>query len=98
MLKLMKKTILTIALIITTLGFMTLVMIKPTMNVNSDEGIPYTHSLTKAICDTKNFCQDYEIFCKNKDVIKMNPITGAAVQFPDDWKDPRDKEAIEVLC
>lgn len=58
----------------------------------------YTNSHTKAICNSENLCQDYEIFCKYQKVIKMSPITGAVVQFPSDWKDPRDKETIEKLC
>jgi hypothetical protein len=52
---------------------------------------------TKAICDNKNYCEDYEILCKGKEVIKLTP-TGAAIQFPEDWKDPRHKEEIELLC
>ena len=58
---------------------------------------PYTHSYTKAICDTGNFCGDYEIFCKNEEFIEMK-FTGAAVQFPSEWKDPRDEETIKRNC
>ena len=58
----------------------------------------YTHSHTKAICDSENFCQDYEIFCQNQEVIGMNPITGAAIQFPETWQDPRDEEIRNSLC
>jgi len=58
----------------------------------------YTNSHTKAICNSENFCQDYEIFCKDQKVIRMNPITGAAVQFSVDWKDPRDEKDREKLC
>ena len=58
----------------------------------------YNHSLTKAICNSENFCQDYEIFCKDQKVIGMSPITGAAVQFSVDWEDPRDEEMRNKLC
>ena len=60
--------------------------------------IPYTHSFTKAICTTKNFCQDYEIFCKKQEVIGMSPITGAAVQFSENWQDPRSPELRNKFC
>ena len=56
------------------------------------------YSYTKAICNETNYCQDYEIACKNGEVISKSPITGAAVQFSTNWKDPRDNEAIEKLC
>ena len=58
----------------------------------------FDYSYTKAVCTSANYCRDYEIRCSNKDVISMSPITGAAVQFSSDWKDPRDKEDIEKLC
>jgi len=58
----------------------------------------YTHSHTKAICDSENFCQDYEIFCENQNIIKMSPITGAAVQFSESWKDPRDEKTKSEFC
>lgn len=53
---------------------------------------------TKAICNTENFCQDYEISCKDENFVKMVPITGAAVQFSESWKDPRDEETRKELC
>lgn len=53
---------------------------------------------TKAICDDDNFCQDYEIFCDDSKLIRMSPITGAAVQFSKDWQDPRPKGQINNLC
>jgi len=56
------------------------------------------YSYTKAICDEKNYCQDYEIFCINKQVIEITPISGAAVQFSDDWDDPRTLEQREKSC
>lgn len=58
----------------------------------------YNYSYTKAICTENNYCEDNIIKCKNKKVIEISPITGAAVQFSDDWKDPRDSETINKLC
>ena len=58
----------------------------------------YTHSLTKAICNSENFCQDYEIFCEKEEVIKMSPITGAAIQFSETWQDQRDEEMRSKFC
>jgi len=46
----------------------------------------------------KTLCQDYEIFCKNNEIVKMNPITGAVIQFPEDWEDPRDEEIRNGFC
>ena len=56
----------------------------------------YSH--TKAICDDKNYCQDYEIVCNRSNLISMNPITGAVLQNSKDWKDPRDEEEINSFC
>jgi len=47
------------------------------------------YTYTKAICNESNYCQDYEIVCKNGELEQMNPITGASVQNPENWKDPR---------
>ena len=55
------------------------------------------HTLTKAICNETNYCQDYEISCNGKQVISLNPITGAAVQKSENWEDPRNKSERE-LC
>ena len=56
------------------------------------------YSYTKAICNETNYCQDYEIICENKKVVSIKPITGAAIQQPPNWKDPRDKDTIEKMC
>jgi len=55
------------------------------------------YTYTKAVCDDTNYCEDFEVTCENNEVISLNP-TGAAVQFSDDWKDPRSKEDIERRC
>ena len=65
---------------------------------NSGQNLSYTHSHTKAICDSENFCQDYEIFCYGKTPLKMSPITGASVQFSENWQDPRDEEIRKKVC
>jgi len=56
------------------------------------------YTYTKAICNKTNYCQDYEIICKGKKVIDIRPISGAVVQFPQDWEDPRDKDTRNRLC
>lgn len=59
-----------------------------------DNNQEYSH--TKAVCNETNFCQDYEITCKNKEVMSIKPITGAVIQHTEDWKDPRNKS--KDLC
>ena len=58
----------------------------------------HTFSHTKAICTKDNFCQDYEIFCKNQEIISISPITGATIQFSKNWEDPRDEEIRGKFC
>jgi len=71
--------------------------ISPTTEEMSTSPAYYTHSHTKAICDGNNYCRDYEIFCKNHEIIEMR-FTGAAVQFALDWKDPREEISIRNFC
>jgi len=92
----MKKIII---LLLLTLVILIGILAFSTAQSNYVKIIPhYTHSYTKAICNSENFCQDYEIFCKNQEIIEINPITGASVQFPENWQDPRDEETINSLC
>lgn len=63
-----------------------------------DASIINEHSFTTAICNDSNFCQDYEIYCKDNKVIETKPITGAVVQHDEEWQDPRQKHQIENLC
>lgn len=58
----------------------------------------YTHSFTKALCNENNLCQDYEITCNEKNIISRSPITGAVVQFPKNWQDPRSEEVKKTFC
>ncbi|MBT3691484.1 hypothetical protein HOD75_02915 [archaeon] len=53
---------------------------------------------TKAICNSSNYCQDYILECNNNNLTSKNPITGAAVQFPENWEDPRTSEQIKREC
>jgi len=55
------------------------------------------YTYTKAVCDETNYCEDYEITCQDDELVSMNP-TGAAIQFSNDWEDPRSKEIIERIC
>jgi hypothetical protein len=54
-------------------------------------------TLTKAICTPENYCEDYQITCEEKKVTKLTP-TGAAVQFSENWQDPRTNEEKEINC
>ncbi len=87
-----------LGLISTTIIALTLTSATDAKDALSEKNLPYTHSHTKAICDSKNLCQDYEIFCKKEHVIEISPITGAAIQFPTSWKDPRTEETRSEFC
>ncbi len=63
----------------------------------SDSDAEINRTWTKAICDSDNYCQDYEIRCYDNNFISMNP-TGAIIHFSDNWKDPRTQEMVEKLC
>lgn len=52
-----------------------------------DESRNYTY--IKAICNSSNYCQYYNIVCDGNSVVEMNPITGAAIQFEGYWQDRR---------
>ena len=94
--KMMKKImILTGVLMLILIGFLTIISSSPSNYINIPE---YTHSYTKAICTEQNLCQDYEIFCKNQEIIGKSPITGAAIQFPENWEDPRDEKIRSGFC
>ena len=55
------------------------------------------YSLTKAICDKNNYCEDYEITCNNDKVTRIIS-TGHAIQHSTDWEDPRDETMRDKLC
>jgi hypothetical protein len=52
---------------------------------------------TKAICND-SYCQDYQIYCKNNEVVHLKPITGAILVIDNNWQDPRTKEFQELMC
>lgn len=83
-----KKTI-TILIVISfaLVGVLSFSILRTSITGGTIEDDYYTY--TKAICDENNYCQDYEIVCRNGNVEKINPITGAAVQNPTNWEDPR---------
>ncbi len=56
-----------------------------------------TYSITKAVCDDTNYCEDYEIQCNGEEIVSMAP-TGFAIQNSDSWTDPRTPEQINKLC
>ncbi len=94
----MKKTVALAIFIISlilvgTLG-LTLGQIYIIGNVQEEK---FAYSYTKAVCDEKNYCEDYEIICGENNMLEFN-LTGFAVQFSQEWKDPRNKNAIEKIC
>ena len=94
----MKKTgILVIGLIIILILLTTFLLALTTPDF-SLSNYPHIFSYTKAMCDSANFCWDYEIHCENERILKISPITGATVQFSPAWKDPRDEESIKNMC
>ena len=89
----MKKTILFLTIILLITGF-TLVILSRNLTSN----LTGMHSLTKAICNETNYCQDYQITCKKDKIIQLTPITGAVAQFSDNWIDPRTDKSKEINC
>ena len=75
-----------------TAGFLVSSQIK-----NSSENIPYTHSYTKAFCNSTNVCQDFEITCKDKKIMGIR-YTGAMVNFQENWQDIRSEETKSKSC
>ena len=52
------------------------------------------YTYTKAICDEKNYCEDYAIECEGEKKLAITP-TGYAIQNPENWTDKREEE---ILC
>jgi len=78
---------------------LTAFLLVPTTGKNTlkiDE-IPYTWSHTKAVCDSDNYCEDIEIFCKEKEIVKWR-FTGYAIKFPETWQDQRDEKTKNKIC
>ena len=64
--------------------------------VQSKSNLNYS-TQTKAICNETNYCQDYYVFCNEREVLSTTPITGAVIQHDISWKDPRN-ETEKELC
>ena len=94
----MEKTIILLVVLMALLILFTTLLFASTIPKSSFSNNLNIYSHTKAICNAKNFCQDYHVFCADEKVVKMFPITGAAVQFSNNWKDSRDKETINNMC
>ena len=56
------------------------------------------YTLTKAICNKTNYCQDYYVSCNGGELIEKIPVTGAVIQHSQNWKDPRNETEINNLC
>ncbi|MBU0957339.1 MAG: hypothetical protein KKF56_00865 [Nanoarchaeota archaeon] len=92
--KIITLIILIISIIILVGFFIYAPQLTGTVVENPDEKYTYT----KAICNGSNYCQDHKIECEGKESISISPIQGAAVQHPDNWKDPRTNEQISKTC
>lgn len=57
----------------------------------------YSHTWTKAICN-ETHCQDYKIDCNENRMIKQTPITGAIIDIPENWVDPRNETERNRIC
>ena len=79
-----------VIIILTTLSFF-----YPTI---TSATIEHKYSFTRAICDKTNYCQDYHISCKDNTITQIAPITGAAVQFSENWVDNRPEKSVSELC
>lgn len=75
------------------MSFILAILIDP-----SQESIKNPYIRTKALCNSTNYCQDYKVTCQDSKVINLYPITGAAVQFSDEWQDPRNETTIYDIC
>lgn len=89
----MKKTTIAIGILLLILVGIILYFNFNTTEITG-EAIIDSYSYTKAICNETNYCQDYEIVCENKELVILNPITGAAVQHSSNWEDPREDKPL----
>ena len=87
-----KKIIIVSIAIILTISFILIQFQFTGRTIQEEEN--YIH--TKAICNESNFCQDYEITCEGNKTTNTKPLTGAVIQHPEDWQDPRENP--EKLC
>jgi hypothetical protein len=91
----MKKIIIGIIILLVLLSIALVCLKKtPTAHVIKEP----IHTYTKAICNSTNHCQDYVIECEGNKTLSVKPITGAVIQFDENWRDPRTKRDIERFC
>jgi predicted Holliday junction resolvase-like endonuclease len=88
-----KRLIIFLILILIFLIIFTIFNLNLTGKITENK-LDYTHTLTKAICNESNYCQDYEIKCKKSEVLEISPITGAVIQKSKDWEDPRENNSL----
>mgnify|MGYP001601225166 FL=1 len=97
----MKKSVIFIAIFLVILAGVIIFLYtnnlsgKTTGKVISDSDI---YSYTKAICNSTNFCQDYEIICNNNKIISKTPISEAVIQPEQNWSALRNKNIINKDC
>lgn len=95
----MKKTIIFLTAILTLLAAAIIFSAVEMIKANSPQKEnPKEYSYTTAICNDSNLCQDHIITCQGSRVISTTPITGAVVQKPSTWTDPRTYEQINAFC
>lgn len=94
----MEKTIVPVIIFLLILASAISILSFNIIQQNLEQESLETHSYTTAICNSTNFCQDNIVKCNKDQVININPITGAAVQFSHDWQDPRNEQEINGFC
>lgn len=93
----MKNTTRIVLLIVALLILISLLSFRISGFVSNNSSLEYTNSWTKAICN-ETHCQDYEIYCNEDTLIKQIPITGAVIEIPENWVDPRNETMRERVC
>lgn len=93
----MKKIIFLLVLLLVLMLALFVCLVSINSNITGSAILSYK-TLTKAICNETNYCQDYIISCNGNQTISKIPISGAAIQHPDDWKDKRNKTETDNLC
>jgi len=91
----MRKLVL-VVLIFLILTLVFIVIINYKNNLTGNIILSDKHHYTTAICNETNYCADYEITCENNTIINKT-FTGAAVQYPESWQDPRNNETT-IAC
>lgn len=93
----MKKTIIALSFVLIILaGALTILSINFVKSLEQSEK-SNEYSYTKAICED-GVCQDYVIVCNGSEIISKDPITGASINIPNGWSDPRSEELINGFC